>query len=98
MWPLVGAICARWLRCSHVPCRPALLVSFPPSFIHSHQWPVAPRACLLSCAARHTAPYSALAKRFVRKWLAGYAFDPEKQVLRAYLSTLKPKPPRVQGE
>jgi len=41
------------------------------------------------------APYSALSKKFVRKWLAGYGFDPEQQVLRAYLSTLKPKPPKV---
>jgi hypothetical protein len=38
-----------------------------------------------------------LSKKFVRKWLAGYAFDPDKQVLRAYLSTLKPKPPKLQG-
>lgn len=44
-----------------------------------------------------SAPYSALAKKFVRKWLAGYGFDPEKQVLRGYLSTLKPKPPKMQG-
>jgi hypothetical protein len=46
------------------------------------------------CAA---APYSALAKKFVRKWLSGYAFDPEKQLLRLYLSTLKPKPPKMTG-
>jgi hypothetical protein len=33
----------------------------------------------------------------MRKWLAGYAYDPDNQVLRAYLSTLKPKPPKLQG-
>lgn len=47
------------------------------------------------CGADVAAPYSALSKKFVRKWLAGYGFDPEQQVLRAYLSTLKPKPPKV---
>jgi hypothetical protein len=50
--------------------------------------------CVVLCAA---APYSALAKKFVRKWLSGYAFDPEKQLLRLYLSTLKPKPPKMTG-
>lgn len=33
----------------------------------------------------------------MRKWLAGYAFDPERQLMRIYLSTLKPKPPKIEG-
>lgn len=52
---------------------------------------------VLRCCADRAAPYSALAKKFVRKWLAGYAFDPERQVMRIYLSTLKPKPPKLEG-
>lgn len=47
------------------------------------------------CAVLAAAPYSKLSKSFPRKWLAGYAYDSSRDLVRLYLSTLKPKAPNL---